>query len=81
MLKGILWDNDGVLVDTEHLYYLSNKELLSEYNLDLTESDYFEWYLMRQHRLLAPARRNRPDQRGPAAHPQAPQRHIHTQTG
>ncbi len=47
MLKGILWDNDGVLVDTEHLYYLSNKELLSEYNLDLTESDYFEWYLMR----------------------------------
>lgn len=45
MIQGILWDNDGVLVDTEYLFYLANKELLNSYSLDLSESDYFDWYL------------------------------------
>ncbi len=47
MLQGILWDNDGVLVDTEHLYFTANKELLNAYGLDLSEADYFNWYLIR----------------------------------
>lgn len=47
MLQGILWDNDGVLVDTEHLFFTANKELLNSYGLDLTETDFFNWYLIR----------------------------------
>ena len=47
MLQGILWDNDGVLVDTEHLFFMANKELLNSYDLDLSEEDYFNWYLIR----------------------------------
>ena len=37
MLEAILWDNDGVLVDTERLYYESTKEALSETGVELTE--------------------------------------------
>lgn len=47
MLQGILWDNDGVLVDTEQLFFTANKELLNSYGLDLSEDDYFNWYLIR----------------------------------
>lgn len=47
MLQGILWDNDGVLVDTERLFFTANKELLNSYGLDLSENDYFNWYLIR----------------------------------
>ncbi len=47
MLSGILWDNDGVLVDTEHLFFKANKELLNSYGLDLSEADFFNWYLIR----------------------------------
>ena len=47
MLQGILWDNDGVLVDTEHLFFTANKELLNSYGLDLSEDDFFNWYLIR----------------------------------
>ncbi len=47
MLHGILWDNDGVLVDTEHLFFTANKELLNSYGLDLSEDDFFNWYLIR----------------------------------
>jgi len=45
MLKGVLWDNDGVLVDTEYLFFLANKALLNNYNLDVTVEEYFDWYL------------------------------------
>ncbi len=45
MLKGILWDNDGVLVDTEYLFFLANKKLLNQYKLDVSAEDYFDWYL------------------------------------
>ena len=37
MLEVILWDNDGVLVDTERLYYESTKEILSGVGIELTE--------------------------------------------
>ena len=47
MIQGILWDNDGVLVDTEHLFFTANKELLNSYGLDLSETDFFNWYLIR----------------------------------
>ena len=44
-LKGILWDNDGVLVDSEHLFYDVNRVLLLEHGVDLSEDDFYRWYL------------------------------------
>ena len=45
MQKGILWDNDGVLVDTERLYYLANQQVLAEAGFKLNLSDYTKLYL------------------------------------
>ena len=45
MIKAILWDNDGVLVDTEHLFYAVNRDLLLEQQVVLSEDDFFNWYL------------------------------------
>jgi HAD superfamily hydrolase (TIGR01509 family) len=44
-IEGILWDNDGVLVDTERLFYQSNRELFLSFGVDLSELDFFNWYL------------------------------------
>ncbi|KQX02116.1 HAD family hydrolase [Massilia sp. Root418] len=41
----MLWDNDGVLVDTERLFYQSNRELFLPFGIDLSELDFFNWYL------------------------------------
>ena len=40
MIKAIFWDNDGVLVDTEKLYYRANKEIFSNMGISLTEQIY-----------------------------------------
>ncbi len=45
MFKAILWDNDGVLVDTEKFYYLANKKLLARFRIDLTEELFRDLYL------------------------------------
>ncbi len=44
-IKGILWDNDGVLVQTEHLFYQANRDLLQRFGIDLTERNFLDWYL------------------------------------
>lgn len=36
MKKFLLFDNDGILVDTEQYYYRASKEILAEVGLDLT---------------------------------------------
>ncbi|OVE76805.1 hypothetical protein BVX98_04630 [bacterium F11] len=36
-MKTILWDNDGVLVETEPLYYQASKEVLAEVGFHLSE--------------------------------------------
>ena len=36
MIKAVFWDNDGVLVDTEKLYFKATREVLSEIGIDLT---------------------------------------------
>ena len=36
-LKAILWDNDGVLVDTERLYFEATARILSEVGFELTK--------------------------------------------
>ena len=44
--KAILWDNDGVLVDTEELYFKATQRILAEVGIPLTESDYIELFLI-----------------------------------
>ncbi|HEX7984224.1 MAG TPA: HAD family phosphatase [Duganella sp.] len=46
MLQAILWDNDGVLVDTERLFYEANRELFRPLGLELTEQHFFDLYLV-----------------------------------
>ena len=38
MIRAIFWDNDGVLVDTEKLYFQATRELLARTGVTLTES-------------------------------------------
>lgn len=45
MIKGILWDNDGVLVDTERLFFAANRTLFLRHDIDLSERQFFDWFL------------------------------------
>lgn len=45
MLRAILWDNDGVLVDTEQLFYEANQQLFRPLGLELSAQHFFDWYL------------------------------------
>ncbi|MGD8779176.1 MAG: HAD family phosphatase [Ignavibacteria bacterium] len=47
MIKAIFFDNDGILVDTEKLYFQSNKIILKEFGIELTTGLYIENYLKR----------------------------------
>jgi HAD superfamily hydrolase (TIGR01509 family) len=40
MKRYILWDNDGVLVDTEHWYFKATQRALAELGVDLDEDAY-----------------------------------------
>jgi HAD superfamily hydrolase (TIGR01509 family) len=40
--RAILWDNDGILVDTEPLYYEANREVLAELGIALGHEAYRE---------------------------------------
>lgn len=44
--KAILWDNDGVLVDTEELYFKATQQVLADAGIPLTEADYIELFLI-----------------------------------
>lgn len=44
--KAILWDNDGVLVDTEHLYFQATKDVLQSIGITLSKADYIELFLI-----------------------------------
>lgn len=43
----ILWDNDGVLVDTERLYFQAMREMFAGAGIPLTVELYFEYFLSR----------------------------------
>lgn len=45
MIKAIFWDNDGVLVDTETLYFEANQTLFNSFGIDITRELYIENYL------------------------------------
>lgn len=68
MFDAIFWDNDGVLMETEHLYYQANATVLAEHGLTLTLADFCERSLRRGESVLqlagaqeTPALRNRRD--------------------
>jgi len=42
MLRIIFWDNDGVLVDTEPLFFQATAEVLADYGVPLTEPQFKE---------------------------------------
>jgi HAD superfamily hydrolase (TIGR01509 family) len=45
----LLWDNDGVLVDTERWYFQATQEVFAGAGIDLTPELYFEYFLSRSH--------------------------------
>ncbi len=45
MIKAIFWDNDGVLVDTEHLYFEATRDVLGTVGVQLSEEHYVELFL------------------------------------
>lgn len=45
MIKAILWDNDGVLCDTERLFFEANRRVLAPHGVALTREQYVAWYL------------------------------------
>ena len=47
MIKAILWDNDGVLVDTEKLFFAATRHVLSTVGFDLTEELFIEFSLIK----------------------------------
>jgi HAD superfamily hydrolase (TIGR01509 family) len=45
MIKAIFWDNDGVLVDTERLYFQATQETLESVGVVLDREHYVEFFL------------------------------------
>ncbi|MBI4195345.1 MAG: HAD family phosphatase [Betaproteobacteria bacterium] len=56
MLKAILWDNDGVLVDTEHLYFLATRDTLAARGIEISEGQYLDLFLRQSRGILHFAR-------------------------
>jgi HAD superfamily hydrolase (TIGR01509 family) len=46
VIKAILWDNDGVLVDTEHLYFEATRRVLATVGVALTEALFHDLFLV-----------------------------------
>lgn len=42
MIKGIFWDNDGILVDTEPLYFRASREVLAGFDTELTQQQFID---------------------------------------
>jgi HAD superfamily hydrolase (TIGR01509 family) len=45
MIRAIFWDNDGVLVDTERLYFQATQDIMIAAGRPLTQADYREYFL------------------------------------
>lgn len=52
MFEGIFWDNDGVLMETEHLYYRANAEALVRVGVELSLDDFCRISLRRGESVL-----------------------------
>lgn len=53
MFDAIFWDNDGVLMATEHLYYRANAEALATAAIDLSLTDFHKISLVQGESVLA----------------------------
>ena len=53
MYRTILWDNDGILVKSEDLYYEATREIMREVKVELTLETYRQYFLTRERRRLA----------------------------
>jgi HAD superfamily hydrolase (TIGR01509 family) len=45
MMKAILWDNDGVLIDTEGLFFQATRNALRSAGVELSRERYVQWSL------------------------------------
>ena len=45
-VRAVLWDNDGVLVDTERVFFQVNRELFAAQGFELSHTAFFDWFLM-----------------------------------
>jgi HAD superfamily hydrolase (TIGR01509 family) len=45
MIEAILWDNDGVLVDTEELFFNATRDALARAGVELTRERYIEFVM------------------------------------
>jgi HAD superfamily hydrolase (TIGR01509 family) len=45
MISSVLWDNDGVLVDTERIFFEVNRDFFRLHRIELTEKNFFDWFL------------------------------------
>jgi len=61
MLKAIFWDNDGVLVDTEHLYFEATRATLAEVGVAVSQDAFIDLSL-RQGRSVFDLARDRLDE-------------------
>jgi HAD superfamily hydrolase (TIGR01509 family) len=46
MIDTIFWDNDGILVETEGLYYQATQEIMQSAGHSLTPEEYIEFFLI-----------------------------------
>ncbi|MEO8256192.1 MAG: HAD family phosphatase [Acidobacteriota bacterium] len=46
MIEAIFWDNDGILVETEPVYFQATRHVLKTVGVDLTEADYIQLFLV-----------------------------------
>ena len=46
MIKAIFWDNDGVLVNTEHLFFSATQQILATVGVNLTKKLFIELVLV-----------------------------------
>lgn len=58
MFDGIFWDNDGVLMETEHLYYQANAEALAKVGVELSLEDFCRISLRQGESVLGLAARD-----------------------
>lgn len=45
MIQAIFWDNDGVLVDTEELYFAANRQILAQRGIAFDRDDFAQMSL------------------------------------
>jgi HAD superfamily hydrolase (TIGR01509 family) len=63
VLKAIFWDNDGILVDTEELYFEATRAVLESAGVRIEAAEYLD-YSLRQGRSLFDLLRERLDEAG-----------------